>query len=124
MSQFFHERIERGTAAKTVPLPALSPAFAYADDAARFAHEADWRSTLRASTAESSCNTKTENFATLPVKGESRMFSHELVLSTDADNNFAPPRLYLPCVLSLAPNNYAEVKRYLRSGQKSRSRRR
>lgn len=113
MSQFFHERIERGTAAKTVPLPALSPAFAYADDAARFAHEmiGDRREGEYGGVILQRHDGKF--FATLPVKGQSRMFSHELVLSTDADNNFLhPPGYTCHAFYHSHPNNYAEVKRY------------
>ncbi|QVQ79314.1 hypothetical protein KIY13_21565 [Pseudomonas lundensis] len=100
MSQFFHERIERGTAAKTVPLPALSPAFAYADDAARFAHEmiGDRREGEYGGVILQRHDGKF--FATLPVKGQSRMFSHELVLSTDADNNFLHPPV-IPAMRSI-----------------------
>lgn len=119
MSQFFHERVERGTAAKTVPLPALSPPFAYPDDAARYAHEmiGDRREVEYGGVI---LQRQDGLFlATLPVQGESRMFQHDRVLSTDADNNFLhPPGYTCYAFYHSHPNNYEEVKRYFPSWSK------
>lgn len=119
MSQFFHERVERSTAAKTVPLPALSPPFAYPDDAARYAHEmiGDQREVEYGGVI---LQRQDGLFlATLPVQGESRMFQHDRVLSTDADNNFLhPPGYTCYAFYHSHPNNYEEVKRYFPSWSK------
>ena len=39
MTTLLNQRAERAATGSTVALPGLSPAFAYADDAARYVHE-------------------------------------------------------------------------------------
>lgn len=119
MSQFIHERVERETFARTVPLPALSPAFAYADDAARYAHEmiGDRREGEYGGVILQ--RPDGQFLATLPVKGQSRMFEHELVLSTDAENNFLhPPGYICHAFYHSHPNSFDEIKRYFPSWSK------
>ena len=87
----FRRRMKR---AANTPLPPLSPAFAYADDAARYVHEliGDQRdgefggAILR--------SPQGQFFATLPVKGLAESFNFDNVLATDADGNLVHPSGY------------------------------
>ena len=110
MTSFFTSRFERAAGATRVTLPPLSPAFRYADDAARYAHEliGDKRDVeyggviLRRADGQF--------FATQPVKGASRMFSPHLVMSSDAHSNLLHPDGYTCYAFYHShPNNFDEV---------------
>ena len=98
MIDFISKRVARSVQAASVPLPELSPAFLTADDAARYAHDliGDQRDVEYGGVILRS--TKGKYYATKPIKGQSRFFEPEKVLSTDAPSDawLAPPVTEVP----------------------------
>ncbi|EJN26719.1 hypothetical protein PMI35_03783 [Pseudomonas sp. GM78] len=83
-------RVKR-TANVTVKLPALSPPFISADDAARFAHEAIGNKRDREYGGAILRHEDGRFFATLPIAGDTVLFDHQTMMSTDAQGNFVHP---------------------------------
>lgn len=113
MNRDFRRRMKR---AANTPLPPLSPAFAYADDAARYAHEliGDQRdgefggAILRSQQGQF--------FATLPFKGLAESFNFDNVLPTDAEGNLVHPPGYRCFGLYHShPNTFETLRAWLTS---------
>lgn len=113
MIDFISKRVARSVQAASVPLPELSPAFLTADDAARYAHDliGDQRDVEYGGVILRS--TKGKYYATKPIKGQSRFFEPEKVLSTDARGHFITPAGFT-CLgfYHSHPLNFAEIKDY------------
>lgn len=113
MIDFINKRVARDTRASTVALPELSPAFLTADDAARYAHDliGDQRDAEYGGVILLRTNGK--YYATKPIKGQSRFFEPEKVLSTDDKGHFIQPAGFV-CYgfYHSHPLNFAEIKGY------------
>lgn len=111
MIDFRSRRVERDTRASTVALPELSPAFLTADDAARYAHDliGDQRDVEYGGVILRRGSGK--YYATRPVKGQTRFFEPEKVLSIDAQGYFITPEGFV-CegFYHSHPLNFAEIK--------------
>ena len=83
-------RVKR-TANITVKLPALSPPFISADDAAWFAHEAIGNKKDREYGGAILQREDGRFFATRPIAGKTVSFDFETLMSTDAQGNFVHP---------------------------------
>lgn len=94
MTILLNQRAERAATGSTVALPGLSPAFAYADDAARYVHEliGDRRDVEYGGVVLR--RPDGQFFATLPVKGDEAGFNFEAVLSTDSRGDVQHPAGY------------------------------
>ena len=93
-----------------VELPALSPAYVSADDAARYAHRliGDFRSAEYGGVILKDAQGRF--FATRPVKDQSGSFNPTRVISTDAQGNFITPAGYTCYAFYHShPSNYDEL---------------
>ena len=96
----------------TARLPALSPAFVSADDAARFAHRliGDFRSAEYGGVILK--DAQGFYYATRPVKGKTGAFDPTLVISTNLQGHFIQPSGYTCYALYHShPDNYDALKR-------------
>ena len=95
-----------------VELPALSPAFVSADDAARYAHRliGDFRNVEYGGAILKDAQGR--YYATRPVRDQSGSFNPTRVISTDAQGLFITPAGYTCYALYHShPSNYEELQR-------------
>lgn len=86
-------RMPRAATATPI-LPALSPAFITADDAARWAHERINHPVADKEYGGAILKRGNRYFATMPIADQQVSFDHRILLATDADDNFIAPSGY------------------------------
>lgn len=99
-------------AANATPiLPALSPPFITADDAARWAHDQIDHPVADKEYGGAILKQGNRYFATTPLADQQVSFDHRILLATDADDNFIAPGGYIcEALYHSHPLNTAQVK--------------
>ena len=102
--------------AANTPLPLLSPAFAYADDAARYAHELIGNQRDGEFGGAILRSPQGQFYATLPFQGLAESFNFDNVLPTDAEGNLVHPPGYRCFGLYHShPNTFETLRAWLTS---------
>lgn len=92
-------------------LPALSPLFMSADDAARWAYERIDYSVADKEYGGAILKQGNRYFATTPIADQQLTFDHRILLATDADDNFIAPNGYsCEALYHSHPPNLEQVK--------------
>lgn len=111
MNEYFNREKRLASPGITTPLPALSPAFVSADDAARYAHRLIGDFRLGEYGGAILKDAQGFYYATRPVKGKTGSFDPTLVISTNQKGHFVhPPGYTCHALYHSHPDNYDALK--------------